>query len=124
MSTLMKALILLLLLAFVGIGLLTASAQQPAEYLLSAEEKKAWADYDADEVQLSHSLGKAVSRAINTPVGADSIEVHGAISQAGLALDLVRARRVAFLAQLQAREGCRDCRVEAGKLVPPKEAKK
>lgn len=124
-KALMKALLALLAVALLGAAFLSIHAQEkPAEYLLSTEEAKAWADLDTTETATARAFNEAVARAINTGVGAASIEIHGAISQAGLALELVRARRAAFLASLQARESCKGCVIEGGKLIPPKEPKK
>lgn len=120
----MKALAALLLVALIGVAFLSVHAQAPIEYLLSTEEAKAWADFDTSEAQIARALNDAVTVAINTSVGAVSPEIHGRISQAGLSLELVRARRAVFLASLQAREGCKGCVIEGGKLIPPKEPKK
>lgn len=124
-NALMKALLDFLAVALLGAAFLSVYAQEkPAEYLFSTDEAKAWADFDAAETATARALNEAISRAINTGVGAASIEVHGAISQAGLSLELIRARRAAFLAQLQAREKCAGCVIEGGKLIAPKESKK
>lgn len=120
-KALMKALLALLLLTLLGAAFLSINAQnKPAEYLLSPDEAKAWADFDAAEQQLARALGEAVNRAINAPVGAASIEIHGAISQAGLSLELVRSRRAAWLGDLRARENCAACTIDGGRLVRPK----
>lgn len=101
-----------------------APATAGADYALTPDEAKAWDALAADEAANARALDAAIQRAVNTGVGAVSIEIHGQISQAGLALDLARTRRAAFLAQLQARESCKGCGIENGKLIPPKEAKK
>lgn len=123
-KALMKALLALLLLTLLGAAFLSINAQdRPAEYLLSADEAKAWADFDAAEQQITRALSEAVTRAINAPVGAASIEIHGAISQVGLSLELVRSRRAAWLGDLRARENCAACTIENNKLVSPKAKK-
>lgn len=124
-SKLMKAIFALLALALLGSILLSANAQDApkpaaAPYALTADETKAWADLDAAEKQLARALDEAVAAAINTSVGDASKEIHGRISQAGLSLNLVQARRIAFLASLQARESCKGCQITDGKLVAPK----
>lgn len=120
---LMKALAVLLLVALLGVAFLSVHAQAP-EYLLSPDEKRTWGGFDEAEAANARALNEAIAAAINTAVGAASAEVHGRISQAGLALELVRARRAAWLADLRAREKCATCVIDNGKLVPPKDGTK
>lgn len=108
-----------ILFALISFALAQSPAPPPlAPYTLTPDEAKAWAAFDTDEATNARALNDAVTRAINTAVGFASPEVHGAISQAGLALELVRTRRAAFLAQLQARQKCPGCVIQDGKLMP------
>lgn len=114
----MHATYLFLLLFALSFG----QAPAPAAYTLTPDEARTWASFDEAEAATARALDAAVSRAINTAVGPASAEIHGAISQTGLALELVRSRRAMFLATLQAREKCPACVIRDGKLALEKAA--
>lgn len=109
------------IILFLIIFLAAPAFAEDKSYTLTDTERQQWQQFAQSEKQLAQALDQAVSNAINAPVGAQSQAVHANIQQAGLSLELVRARRDAWLLKLQSDHDCKGCQIEADKLTRPKQ---
>lgn len=120
-----RTLALILLITFAGACLLSANAQQPSNekaesYALAEVEVQQWAQLAQIEKNAVEAYQVAINRAVNTPVGDQSRDVHAAVQSGWLALSLVRTQKEAFTAKLQAERACKGCQIVDGKLTKPK----
>jgi len=105
------------------LGLLPIFAQQP--HALTDAEQQQWAQFAAREKAASDALTAAVNDLLNTPTGESSVIVHSHYQTAWLALRLVQTERAAWLGNLRAAKGCKDCAVSGdGRSLEKPEAVK
>jgi hypothetical protein len=115
----MKSIILFLVIFLASIAAL-ADDKKPDPLALSETERREWQQFAQSEKQLDTALNQAISNAVNQPVGEASKEIHAAIQQAWFALNLVRARKEAWLSRLLLERDCKGCGIEGDKLIRPK----
>lgn len=108
-------LIAILAFAFVRAFWLSSLAESKT-YSLTEAEAQQWAQLGQIEKNASTAYDQAIIRAVNTPVGNQSRDVHAAVQSGWLAVGMVKAQRGEFLARLQAEHECRGCQIEDGKL--------
>jgi hypothetical protein len=105
--------ILIFALAFASVF----SAQaQPSTYVLTEAETQQWAQLGQIEKNATTAYDQAILRAVNTPVGDSSKEVHSAVQSGWLAVGMIKAQKGEFLARLQAAHECKGCQIVDGKL--------
>lgn len=114
-----RTLALILLIAFAGACLFAVHAADK-DYTLTEAEAQQWAQLAQIEKNAAEAYQTAINRAVNTPVGKQSKEVHAAVQSGWLALSLVRTQKEAFTAKLQAEHACKGCQIVGGKLTKPK----
>lgn len=107
--------LLFALLAFAAIAY-----AQKVDYSLTEAEVQEWAQLAQIEKNASTAYDQAIIRAVNTPVGEQSKEVHSAVQSGWLAVGMIKAQKGEFLAKLQAEHECKGCVIAEGKLTPPK----
>ena len=114
-----KTLFLILLIALVGACWLSVHAADK-DYALADAEQQQWAQLNQIEKNANDAYQTAIVRAVNTPVGEQSKEVHAAVQSGWLAVGMVTAQKKAFLAQLQADHDCKGCQIIGNTLTKPK----
>lgn len=131
----MKPILAILILSLLS---LAAAAQPPAiqttpyapeaagspPYALTDAEQRQWAAFAEAEKQLNQALNAAVNsaRGMNNDT-TTAVQFLGNVQRILDQIDLNTARREAFLATMQARESCKGCQIDGGKLMPQKEGK-
>lgn len=104
--------ILILVLTFAGVF----AQVQPSTYVLTEAEVQQWAQLGQIEKNAAAAYDQAILRAVNTPVGEQSKEVHSAVQSGWLAVGMIKAQKGEFLAKLQAEHECKGCQIIDGKL--------
>lgn len=113
----MKTVVILLII--IAISIVALGQTKPENLALGEQEAAQWEQFAKSEQQLQRALGQAIDNAINQPVGSESQSIHASIQQVGLNLNVLRARRESWLANLQLDRGCKGCLIENGKLIKP-----
>lgn len=86
-------------------------------YSLTEQELQRWTQLTQLEKNAQTGFSNAILRAVDTPVGEQSKEVHAAVQSGWLAVEMVKAQRGEFLARLQAEHDCKGCQIVDGKLT-------